>query len=167
MRTPRSGSLTQELADAIEQELSDFEKALYSFDYDSETYGYRTWIDTGSFVDYFIINEFTCNYDAGNLSTYLYKDIGGKYRMCIWDFNSACDNYTSLTTQPQHFEMQNGVWYYMLTKNEDFVRQIIQPLSRAAGKLAERRDPERIHRQNRCVPRRRRQPQFRGLGIYV
>lgn len=122
---PRSGSLTQELADAIEQELSDFEKALYSFDYDSETYGYRTWIDTGSFVDYFIINEFTCNYDAGNLSTYLYKDIGGKYRMCIWDFNSACDNYTSLTTQPQHFEMQNGVWYYMLTKNEDFVRQII------------------------------------------
>ena len=46
-----------------------------------------------SFVDYFILNEFTQNYDAGYLSTYLYKDIGGKYRMVIWDFNSACNNY--------------------------------------------------------------------------
>ena len=53
------------MADAIEQELSDFEKTLYSFDYDSELYGYKTWIDVDSFVDYFILNELTCNYDAG------------------------------------------------------------------------------------------------------
>ena len=56
---PRSGSLTQELADAIEQEFSDFEKALYSYDYDTQIYGYETWIDVQSFVDYFILNEFT------------------------------------------------------------------------------------------------------------
>ena len=97
---PRSGALTEEMAGAIEQDLSDFEKALYSFDYDSEFYGYKTWVDVSSFVDYFIINELTCNYDAGTLSTYLYKDIGGKYRFCIWDFNSACENYADLTTQP-------------------------------------------------------------------
>ena len=35
---PRSGALTQEMADAIEQDLSDFEKALYSFDYDDRIY---------------------------------------------------------------------------------------------------------------------------------
>ena len=122
---PRSGSLTQELADAIEQELSDFEKTLYSFDYDSALYGYETWIDVQSFVDYFLLNEFTCNYDAGTLSTYLYKDVRGKYRMCIWDFNSACDNYNDPTTQPHHFEMQNTIWYFMLTKEEAFVQQII------------------------------------------
>ena len=34
---PRSGALTLELADAIEQDLSDFEKALYSFDYDPKS----------------------------------------------------------------------------------------------------------------------------------
>lgn len=122
---PRSGALTQELADAIEQELSDFEKALYSFDYDSAFYGYKTWVDVDSFVDYFILNEFTCNYDAGTLSTYLYKDIGGKYHMCIWDFNSACDNYAHPATLPHHFELQNTIWYYMLTKDEEFVEQII------------------------------------------
>ena len=122
---PRSGALTLELADAIEQDLSDFEKALYSFDYDSEIYGYQTRIDVKSFLDYFIINEFTCNYDAGTLSTYLYKDIGGKYRFCIWDFNSACENYELPTTLPQHFELQNAVWYFMLFKDEEFVERIL------------------------------------------
>ena len=53
----------------------------------------------GSFVDYFILNEFTCNYDAGWLSTYVYKDIGGKYKMVLWDFNSSCDNYTESVTR--------------------------------------------------------------------
>ena len=122
---PRSGSLTEELAGAIEQDFSDFEKALYSYDYDTDDYGYDQWIDAGSFADYFIINEFTTNYDAGWLSTYLYKDIGGKYKMVVWDFNSACDNYTQSTMTPQHFEMQNCVWYYMLLKDETFVARII------------------------------------------
>ena len=122
---PRAGDLTPELADAIEQELSDFEKALYSFDYDTNNYGYKNWSDVDSFVDYFIINEFTTNYDAGSLSTYLYKDIGGKYRMCVWDFNSACDNYSHPTTLPHHFELQQTVWYFMLAKDEDFIERII------------------------------------------
>ena len=123
---PRSGSLTQELADAIEQELSDFEKAIYSFDYDTNEYGYKSWIDVQSFVDFFILNEFTTNYDAGTLSTYMYKDIRGKYHMCIWDFNSACNNYSKPTALPHHFEMQDTVWYYMLTKDEEFVKEIIR-----------------------------------------
>ena len=123
---PRSGALTEEMAGAIEQDLSDFEKALYSFDYDSEFYGYQTWVDVSSFVDYFIINELTCNYDAGTLSTYLYKDIGGKYRFCIWDFNSACENYAELTTQPHHFELQNNIWYFMIIRDEEFVEEIIR-----------------------------------------
>ena len=126
IKYPKSGSLTKSMADDIEQDLSDFEKALYSFDYDTENYGYQNWIDVQSFVDYFIINEFVCNYDAGSLSTYLYKDIGGKYKMCIWDFNSACDNYTYSVVQPQHFEMQDNVWFYMLCKDEDFTENIIE-----------------------------------------
>lgn len=122
---PRSGSLTAEMADAIEQDFSDFEKSLYSYDYDTDDYGYYLDIDVGSFVEYFIINEFTTNYDAGWLSTYLYKDIGGKYNMVIWDFNSACNNYEKTTVEPHHFEMQQAVWYYMLMKDEYFVKRII------------------------------------------
>lgn len=122
---PSSGDLTEEMADAIAQDFSDFEKSLYSYDYDTEDYGYYYDIDVQSFIDYFIINEFTTNYDAGWLSTYIYRDIGGKYKMVIWDFNSACDNYEFSTLTPRRFEMQLCVWYYMLMKDEYFVERLI------------------------------------------
>ena len=122
---PRSGDLTQELADAIEQDFSDFEKGLYSYDYDTHDYGYYHEIDIDSFIDYFLLTEFTANYDAGNLSTYMYKDIGGKYKMVVWDYNSACDNYNSSVIEPQHFRMQNAVWFFMLMKDEYFTESTI------------------------------------------
>ncbi|MBM6830185.1 CotH kinase family protein [Anaerotignum lactatifermentans] len=123
---PRTGSLTPELVEAIEQDFSDFEKSLYSYDYDTSDYGYQHDIDVQSFIDYFLINEFTVNYDAGWLSTYLYKDIGGKYRMVIWDFNSSCDNYSHTLMDPQHFETQYCTWYYMLMKDERFIERMIE-----------------------------------------
>ena len=122
---PRSGDLTQELADAIEQDFSDFEKSLYSYDYDTHDYGYYYEIDIDSFIDYFLLTEFTANYDAGSLSTYIYKDIGGKYKMVVWDYNSACDNYNYSVIEPQHFRMQNAVWFFMLMKDEYFTESTI------------------------------------------
>lgn len=125
IKYPRSSDLTPEMARAIGQDFSDFEKSLYSYDYDTDDYGYYYDIDVESFIDYFIINEFTTNYDAGHLSTYLYKDIGGRYKMVIWDFNSACDNYNETTLEPRRFEVQLCVWYYMLMKDEYFVERLI------------------------------------------
>ncbi len=122
---PRSGKLTPELAKAIAQDFSDFEKSLYSYDYDTENYGYSHNINVQSFADYFIINEFTSNYDAGWLSTYIYKDIGGKYNMVIWDFNSSCNNYAAYAFPAEGFQMQNVVWYFMLMKDEHFDDEII------------------------------------------
>lgn len=122
---PGTSNLTPEIAESIRQDLSDFEKALYSFDYDNDKHGYATMIDVESFIDYLIINEFTCNYDAGWLSTYIYKDVDGKFRMCIWDFNSACDNYQNPQMETMGFQFQNCVWYLMLMKDEDFVEAVI------------------------------------------
>ncbi len=122
---PRAGSLTLEMADDIEQEFSNFEKALYSYDYDSHFYGYENWIDVDSFADYFIINEFTQNYDAGYLSTFLYKDIGGKYNMVVWDFNNSCGNYNEVPAWLPGFQMQDSTWQWMLTKDEEYCRRII------------------------------------------
>ena len=122
---PKSGALTEELADAIEQEFSDFEKALYSFDYNTHDYGYQNYIDVNSFVDYFIINEFTQNYDAGYLSTYLSKDIGGKYKMVIWDFNMRLQQLSGRYYRDR-LPDQNTPWQKMLTRDEDYDRRIIQ-----------------------------------------
>ena len=123
---PGTGNLTEELREAIRQDFSDFEKMLYSYDYDNKKYGYENVLDTQSFVDYFLINEFTCNYDAGRFSTYIYKDVDSRYRMCVWDFNSACDNYQESMMDTSHFEMQNRLWYTMLFKDENFTDAVIK-----------------------------------------
>ena len=52
---------------------------------------YLKYINTESFIDYFIINEFTKNIDSYRLSTFMYKDrdnISSKLNIGpIWDFN--------------------------------------------------------------------------------
>jgi spore coat protein CotH len=113
---PGTINQTAEMRRAIELEFSAFEKALYSYDYDSEDYGYTQWIDTPSFVDYYILNEFVCNIDAGRLSTYVYKDTSGKYKICVWDFNNACDNYMELHVNIHDFYTQNRLLYHMLCR---------------------------------------------------
>ena len=78
-----------------------------------------------SFVDYYILNEFACNIDAGRLSTYIYKDISGKYKICVWDFNNACDNYMEIQIKPNIFDTQNRLQFHMLCRDENFTEAII------------------------------------------
>lgn len=122
---PGTRYLTEERREYILQDFSAFEKKLYSFDYDNGPYAWENYMDMKSMADFFILTEFTCNYDAGNFSTYIYKDIGEKYKMCVWDYNSACDNYVENATASQNFKTQNSIWYHMLCKDEDFVETVI------------------------------------------
>jgi len=55
------------------------------------------------------------------LSTYLYKDIRGKLKLCVWDFNSAFDNYELSMVSPETFRLQNHMWYIYLFKDQEFV----------------------------------------------
>lgn len=119
-------TLTEEQRRYIISDVSKFEKAIYSFDYDDKKRGYVKYIDVESFVDYFLINEFTLNYDAGALSRFFYKDVGGKYKMCVWDFNSAFDYYKYSYTTPQTFILHKSIWYEYLFKDETFVEAIVE-----------------------------------------
>lgn len=123
---PGTTNMTPELKEAIKNEFSLFEKTLYSYDYNNVKHGYKNYIDTDSFVDYFLINELTCNYDAGSLSTYIYKDIDGKYKMCVWDFNSACDAYQEKAMPTDEFRLNTGLWYQMLFMDSDFTDRVIE-----------------------------------------
>lgn len=125
VKYPGARKLTPEITDHISRDFSEFEKSLYSYDYTSKRYGYRNYIDTDNFVDYFIINEVTQNADAGIYSTYFYKDITGKLKMSVWDFNNCCDNYMEYQQPMAGFFMQNRTWFFMLTKDEDFTEKII------------------------------------------
>ena len=131
IKYPSEEDLTEEVKKYIYDDFSLFEKMLYSYDYKD----YSKYIDVDSFVDYFIINEFTQNYDAGRLSTYMYKDISGKYKMYIWDFNSANNNYQMnlLEEGTQGFEFVKNLWFSMLLKDPDFVDAIISRYGELRG----------------------------------
>lgn len=122
---PGRSSLTPEMARAISQDFSDFEKSLYSYDYDSRKYGYESSIDTRSFIDYFLINELTCNYDAGWFSTYIGKDTSGRMHLYLWDMNSSCDNFQEKSMDRRNFVLQDMLWFHMLMKDEKFTEAII------------------------------------------
>ena len=125
VRYPGRATLTPEMAESIELDYSAFEKALFSYDHDTQQYGYWNWIDVDNFIDYFLIAEFTKNIDMGKYSTYLYKEVGQKYRLCVWDFNNACDNYQDNATEPDSFLLVKRAWFFMLLKNEEFVERVL------------------------------------------
>lgn len=125
IRYPGKGRLTEELKERIEKDFSAFEKAMYSYDYDSGDYRFETYIDVDSFADYYLINSITSNMDAGRFSTYLYKTIGGKYKLCVWDFNNCCNNFVDDETDEQFDGVRSAVYFNMLFRNEDFVKHVI------------------------------------------
>lgn len=128
IRYPGTLTLTPGIKDYIERDVSNFEKALYSFDYDSKSYGYMNFIDVDEFVDYFILMEVFLQHDTGNLSTFFYKDINGKYKPCVWDFNNDLDNISSIKEDDfyiRKFVTVQSPWFLMLVKDEGYTQRII------------------------------------------
>ncbi len=129
IRYPGKSTLTPETAREIELDISAFEKALFSYDHDTEDYGYRNYIDVDNFINYYLVNEFTCNVDMGSYSTYMYKRAGEKFRMCVWDFNNACNNYTHEVHGGKGFVLAESGYsgpFVMLSKDEEFERAVIK-----------------------------------------
>jgi CotH kinase protein len=90
---PKAEDITQVQKDYIAKYISQFETALINDDFSVSTRTYTNFIDSDTFVDYFIINELCRNVDAYRLSTYLQKDRDGKLSMGpVWDMDIAFDN---------------------------------------------------------------------------
>ena len=90
---PKADDVSDEQKKYIQDYIHLFETALISEDFESIENGYRQFIDLDSFIDFFILNEFSKNPDGFRLSTYLHKEKGGKLKMGpIWDFNLAFGN---------------------------------------------------------------------------
>jgi len=80
----------------IQNFMNEFETALYSPNFADTAVGYRKFIHTESFIDYFIVNEVSRNGDGFKKSRFLYKDkdhSDGSYRKLhegpVWDFDWA------------------------------------------------------------------------------
>tara|TARA_R110002167_G_scaffold94258_30_gene251834 strand:+ start:1073 stop:2473 length:1401 start_codon:yes stop_codon:yes gene_type:complete len=77
----------------ISNYVAQFEAALDSDAFTDPRSGYANYIDTDSFIDFFILNELANNVDGYRLSTYIYKDRNGKLKAGpLWDFNLGFGN---------------------------------------------------------------------------
>lgn len=76
--------------------VNSFESVLYSSGYTSQTTGYPAWIDTRSFLDYFIVSEVSRNVDAFKKSVFFFKDKDSNGGLIhagpVWDFDWAWKN---------------------------------------------------------------------------
>ena len=80
----------------IQAFIDGFEDALYGPEFDDPEVGYRQFISTSSFIDYFIVNELARNGDGFKKSRFFYKDkdhADGSFRKLkagpVWDFDWA------------------------------------------------------------------------------
>lgn len=121
---PSKYKVTEETISYIENDISSIEQILYSDDF-SVFSTYPDYIDVDSFVDYFIINEFFGSYDAGNYSTYMYKDVGGKLCMGpVWDYDGTMDNYRKEPLEVGVTAFQIKPWFDRLMLDESFVKKV-------------------------------------------
>lgn len=126
VRYPGKNLITEERMKYINQDISKFEKVLYSYDLIDKRKGYENYIDINAFAEYFIINEFFRNVDAGHYSTFYYKDVRGKLKPCVWDFNNGMDNYAENSFSESGFSMINAPVFNALIKDEKFVTTVVE-----------------------------------------
>lgn len=126
-RYPRR-DITDEQIDYINKTISKFERVLYSDKYDVVKEGYNEYIDVNTFVDYYIINEFFNNTDAGIYSTFIHKDYGEKIKAGpVWDFNQSMGNSDLLSDYYEYagFYMHQAPWFERLLNDKNFVKKVV------------------------------------------
>lgn len=118
---PKNENVNQAVIDSVKNDLTRIEKLLYSND-ENQLMKIDQYLDLESFADYFIINEFFGNYDAGMYSTYMYKSPNGKLKMGpYWDFDAGMDNAGTMLADVDKFALTSYPWFNQLLKRKDFV----------------------------------------------
>lgn len=123
---PDKEVITEKGIQNITRQIDCFELALYA-DVWEEFVKYRDYIDMQSFVDYFILNEFFLNYDAGYNSTYMYMDYSGKLTMGpVWDFDQAIDNNATISADLQTTAFHSAPWFDRMLQDPIFTTAIME-----------------------------------------
>lgn len=122
---PTPAKLTAIQADWISRDIRRIEERINSEDFADPQRGYRSVLDTEAFADYLIISEVTMNTDSGALSTYYYKDLQGKLKITVWDFNNAFDNNQWSIPDYEDFILDDRPWFQRLLQDRAFVDQVL------------------------------------------
>lgn len=124
LKYPSSSKVTEQTKRFIENDFSKTEQVLYSED-EILFKIYDKYINVDSFVDYFLINEYFGNYDAGEHSTYMYKNSGDLLNIGpVWDFDQAMNNYFAEEMDASTMAFQTKPFFERLTKDKRFLESL-------------------------------------------
>ena len=126
IKQPGSDNLPEAAYEYIQDYIFKVEEALFGDNFKDPVTGYRAYLDTKSFIDWYLVNELYKNVDSGfHTSVYFYKPRGGKLHMGpVWDFDlgagnadyNGCDN-------PERWYVRNSAWFTRLFQDEAFARE--------------------------------------------
>jgi hypothetical protein len=121
---PSRKDLTDTEKKWITKDISKFEKALYTRLPESDSY--KDYIDVQNFADYYVFNQIFMNSDMGSLSTYAYKELGGKLKLTIWDYNNCLNNYQWDVEDLDDYYGGEGTWFAGLLQDRLFVDTVVK-----------------------------------------
>ena len=112
------------------------ENALYGVNFKDPQNGYAKYIDVGSFVDWYLVNEITKNTDAIFYSScYMNITPGGKLKMGpVWDYDLALGNVNyNNNYDPTGFWIKNSKWISRLFEDPAFVELVKERYNNLRG----------------------------------
>lgn len=111
----------------IKEYITQAEEALYGADFKDPVKGYAKYLDVESFVEWYLINEITRNFDA-NFYSSCFMNIApnGKLKMGpIWDFDLSLGNTTLReASSPEGYFVRYAAWIFRLFQDPAFVEKV-------------------------------------------
>jgi hypothetical protein len=138
---PAADDITEAQKQYIRDWMDEFEGTLDGDSTGDLREGYENRIDTDSFVDHFLLNEFCKNVDAYRISAFLYKDRDSSdprlHAGPVWDFNLSFGKtwWIEDRYQVEGWQIDYGVthpwdgyqvpfWWITLARDGSFVRRV-------------------------------------------
>jgi subtilisin-like proprotein convertase family protein len=135
---PKPTDIVIEQQTYIQNFINELETTLYSPTFDDPVNGYRKYISTTSFIDYFIVNEVARNVDGYKKSHFFHKDkdhSDGTYSKLkagpVWDFDWAFKDISAGSEDGSGFiygspdsDVNAPGWYIRLLEDTTFANEL-------------------------------------------
>jgi hypothetical protein len=111
----------------ISSYLQQTEDAIYSENFADPATGYEQFINSQTFIDWYLVNEIFKNQDAKFYSSiWMYKERGGKLSLGpVWDFDLGAGNVDyDVTDDPTGWWVREGPWMSRLFEDPAFVARV-------------------------------------------
>lgn len=113
----------------VRRHIQSFEKALYGKRFTDPRRGYRPYVDLGSFIDWYLVEELFRNTDSNfSSSVYVGWRTGGKLAMGpVWDFDLSGGTAFRRGVPPRGWHTRLGRnWISRMLQDPDFARRVKQ-----------------------------------------